>query len=580
MKRAIFYSFFVLSVLLPQDLSADEFSICQKYKLENKTIIRFTSTEKKLICGSENLDGWQEIPEEQSEFFIKSFMQDRGYYFPEFIRSENQTIVKAGDKTYIKNITITGDHPRFIKPRKMRGLRKALLTPSKLTEIEGRIADRLQENGYACPKVDATADARNGEVTVDIDAGKLEKIKSVVEEKPPKELKHGVLRRYDAFKVGKKYNKNLLTLTSRRAEDDGIVTSTYFLTDCECDGAVLEQNTITGKPRLLIVGFGASTEEYGIGKVSWKHSRMGKLGSSVRFLVYGSYRLQRFLTEGKIFFLSKPSRWHIAPEFEIRREYERQYDMLSGIIYIPPAISYDGQHIGLRASFGPAFDYTHTFRGDNKGGTHFVAGVGRLKIISHDFEFYKDEPRSGFRFEAFASLTHKSVFSTFTAQKFAIAGTWVTDLGGFKPPLFLFGIRGGATTTVVRRYSNSYNRLPPDFLAYLGGSRDVRGFSRRSLPKSPEQALTSAYIGAELRLAKVLPMNLQPIIFADAGVLGEFSMNIDYPLYWSPGFGMRWPSPFGVFRATAARGYVVHNNKPNNDNVGGWTFFFSFGEEF
>ncbi|MBT3181771.1 MAG: BamA/TamA family outer membrane protein [Deltaproteobacteria bacterium] len=580
MKRAIFYSIFILSMLLSQGAVASEFSICQKYKLENEKIIRFTTTEKKLICGSEDLDGWEEIPEDQSEFFIKSFLQDRGYYFPQFSRGDDLTIVNAGDQTHIKRFKTTGDKFRFIKSRKFRGMIRAILTPSKLTEIEGRVADLLQEKGYACPKVNATADARTGVVTVNIAAGKLEKIKSVVEKKAPKELKLGVLRRYDAFKIGKRYNKNLLSLTSRRAQDDGIVTSTYFLTDCECDGVVLEQNTIAGKPRLFIVGFGASTEEYGIGKLSWKHSRMGKLGSSIRFLLYGSYRLQRFLTKGNIYFLSDPSRWHIAPELEVKRENERQYEMLTGRIYVPPAVTHDWQKVGLQFSFGPEFNYTHTFRGDNKGSTHFIAGAARIRVMSHDFEFFKDEPKSGFRLDAFTNFTHKATFSSFTAQRFKIGGVWVTDLAGFRPPMFLFGIRGGASTTLVNSYSNSYNKLPPDYLSYLGGSHDVRGFARESLPKSPDKSLTSAYIGAELRLAKVLPMNIQPIIFADAGVLGEYSFNFDYPLYWSPGFGIRWPSPFGVFRATAARGYVVNNNKPNNQGVGGWTFFFSFGEEF
>jgi outer membrane translocation and assembly module TamA len=93
------------------------------------------------------------------------------------------------------------------------------------------------------------------------------------------------------------------------------------------------------------------------------------------------------------------------------------------------------------------------------------------------------------------------------------------------------------------------------------------------LPSNQIGGLTSVFTGLESRLVQVLPLNIEPFLFIDAGALGPRSLTLTAPIYYSPGIGARWAPAFGAFRATLARGYPL-------DAPGGWQFYFSFGEEF
>ncbi len=420
---------------------------------------------------------------------------------------------------------------------------------------------------------------KTGEMALHFEPGQKLDVLSVTEETVPR-IDTGILRRYDAFRIGQRFNLNWLTLTSRRTEDDGLVTSTYFLHECSPEGVTLTQKTIPGRPRLFVIGFGASTEELAIIRSSWKHARIGRMGSSVKLSAYASFRRQRAAVEGKLYLLPKPSRWYLGPLLSVERQDEAQYELLKTNILVAPAVAWDSQSVGYHFFAGPDVSYTHTYRGDNTGGTHFFTGSIGFQATSHDFEYYDNKPRSGFTVGLAAEFNHRDLFSSATAQRFSVAGHWLWNVAGFDPPFLIVGIRGGASTTLVDRGSVSFNRLPPQYQHYLGGAATVRGYSRKELPKNPNVALTAAFVGSEMRFVGILPANLQPLLFADVGVLGNDSFDWELPAYWSPGFGMRWGSPFGVFRVTAAHGYTVWDDDPAQHIQGHWQFFFSFGEEF
>lgn len=579
MIRKLVIVAFLAALLFPAAAEAITYSLCPNYKIQSMRRIVFTPNEKELVCGSKKVESWKKIPTDQAKFFLRSFLQERGYYFPAFMEEDGYILVDVGTKTYITSLEVAGDVPKKLKMHKVRHIIRAALTPNKLDEITRIATATLQSIGYPCPKLEITADARYGIVTLKVDPGPEQNVVSV-EESPIDGVDPDILRRYDAFRTGKSYDQTLLTLTSRRTEDDGIVTNTYFVTECQADGAHLKQNSIAGKPRLVILGVGASTEEYAIGKASWKHARLGKMGSSLKFLTYASYRLQKFKAESSLYLLPNPSRWFLYPQLTFQRENERQYDLIDTKLSLPPTVTWDWQRVGLAMSIGPSFNFVHTFSGDNVGSTHYLSGYFALKMKSHDFEYSATEPVGGFSIEALGQFTNDSALSSFTAQRFGMAVTYLRSLFGMRPPFLVFGIRIGAATTITDRDSPTFGKLPANFLRYLGGAENLRGFSRKSIPKSPDEALTSAFVSSELRLVSVLPMNLQPIVLLDAGVIGNRSLDFDYPIYWNPGLGMRWPSPFGVFRITAAHGHVAKNQDPANTGVGGWTFFFSFGKEF
>jgi translocation and assembly module TamA len=143
----------------------------------------------------------------------------------------------------------------------------------------------------------------------------------------------------------------------------------------------------------------------------------------------------------------------------------------------------------------------------------------------------------------------------------------------FDPPLWVFGIRGSAFTTITGEDPVTSTKIPPTFLHFLGGSADIRGFGRQELPTNGVGALTSLYAGLEWRWITVFPFGMEPFLFLDAGALGMKAWRLEQPIYWSPGFGIRWPTSFGTFRTTFAHGFP-------SDVPGHFQFYFSFGEEF
>jgi outer membrane translocation and assembly module TamA len=417
-------------------------------------------------------------------------------------------------------------------------------------------------------------------VTLTVNPGPSQKIVKVIEE-PVDGLRPGTLERYRAFNLGDPYNARNLSLTSKRIEViDGILQSSYFLTECTDEGAVLTQKSITGPRQLIKIGAGVNTEDFIIGKLSWRWVRIGKNGSSVQLSFRGSLRKQWFNAQGFIYPLSEPSRWHLNPIAVTQRQDEDQFEYTSFDVAFPAAITWTTQNTGFRLRFGPKFNFTNTTRGAEPGDTYFVSGSVRLTIADNDYQYYLGNPQGGYVVNAAADFNHDAVLSSVTAQQLKVRGQAFWNIANLDPALFIVAVRGFAGATLTETGNPSFERLPPSFLYYLGGSTTLRGFSRRNLPNEDRGGLTSLYAGVEGRLAYFLPLNIQPLALIDIGALGQESMDLDFPVYWSPGFGARWPSMIGLFRLTAAYGLLINNNDPANDDLEGWKVFFSYGEEF
>lgn len=560
-------------------IHSGKYPICGPYKLEGDEIIKFNANEIKLICGDPEVYTWSTIPRSQALYNIRNFLQDRGYFYPEFEEKDGVTTVHMGVKTKVSEIIPTGSYPESLKIGRRRGAKNNALTPSLISSLDEWATAQLANSGYPCADVGVTADASSGKVTLHIEPGQDEVFPEISQE-PMKEIDARILKRYYAFKEGNPYNQKLLTLTSRRTETNGIVQSTYFVPQCTPEGITVQQKSSAGRPRLFIFGVGADTEEIVKGKISWKHSRLGKKASSIKVEATGSYRKQALTTTSKWYIFNKPTRWHLEPNISFERRYERHYDYISADIGLFPAVTWDGQYIRMILNFGPEVTLKRTFRGAHPGITKFLSGVANLSIISHDYEFYDYDPKNGFTLNFSANLNSRDALSSVTAQQMEMSGEWLLNLGNLDPPLIILGLRGGAGTTITEKGSPYFNNLPPDFLYYLGGSRDLRGFKREELPPTYRGALTAAAASVEARLVNTLPFGLQPIAFVDIGALGSNSLGLDYPVYWSPGFGARLYSFIGVFRATVAHGFMIGNNDPGNNKAKHWQFYFSYGEEF
>jgi translocation and assembly module TamA len=122
--------------------------------------------------------------------------------------------------------------------------------------------------------------------------------------------------------------------------------------------------------------------------------------------------------------------------------------------------------------------------------------------------------------------------------------------------------------------------VPIEDRIYLGGDDSLRGFRRQSINNNGLGFLTSIYIGFELRLIEELPYHLQPFLLWDGARVGNRRYTVDLPLFTSEGIGLRWASPFGTLRGSAARGHVFDSDASTAGFTESWVYFFSFGQEF
>jgi outer membrane translocation and assembly module TamA len=226
---------------------------------------------------------------------------------------------------------------------------------------------------------------------------------------------------------------------------------------------------------------------------------------------------------------------------------------------------------------GPVLDLTRTLRGLGPSNSHFLSLETELGVKTHYFEFYRNSPRSGFRSLLNLRFNSADAFSDASAQRLQLISEALWNLGEKDPPLVVLGLRGGVFTTLTpERLNEGATSLPPTYRHYLGGSADLRGFGLDELPDA-EGSFSAAFADFEARLGGVLPLGIQPFGFLDVGLTGREPVRWALPLYWNPGFGLRWESPIGVFRTTLAHGYVTGQPESPRSH---WQFFFSFGEEF
>ena len=579
-----FYLIIFLASLLPTSswaIAPDVQEICpDRVVLIGKEKIKFNALEKVFLCGDPSTESWKTIPFNQVQFHISTFLEERGYHHPTFSEKGDILEVNPGEKSFLKKVTLQGA-PDFLNIKKRRKILNHPLTPKLLNEIEEWVAAQLKNRGYACPAIESRANIETGIMEMKVDPGIARDVESVTQESVPG-LGAGTLRRYDAFVMGKTFNESLLDLSAERVEKSGILQSNHFTWDCEALPSSpqidLYQRTFAGKPRLVNFSFGADTQEYAIVKGAWKHTRLGSKASSFAVSLYASYRRQQLDFFSDLHIFSPLSRWYLKPLISFYHEKETDFQYLSGDARLSAVRNWDNQKVGFRSEIGPNLNYVYTFKGANPGLTRFFSLQYDFDLMSHLYEIWQTDPRTGYRLHFTADLNNKKILSQITAQRFSLEGKYYYNIKGLDPPLLVLGIRGGFYGTFLdSKDTETRDRLPPNYRFYLGGSQNLRGFGLTELPQG-DGALSAAFTSVELRLAKTLPFWVEPLVFFDIGALGQQAGHFNLPLYFSPGGGVRVASPIGVFRVTVSKGLKT-GNQDGVENTH-FQFFASFGEEF
>lgn len=562
----------------PATYARAEERLCPGIVFVGEGSIDLTRAERRLVCGYGESDGWRTVPLNQARHFLRAFLQVRGYHRPVFRREGDSLLVDRGPRTFITGKTGEGLPPPVRLPKR-RGVEGEPLTPKALDRLQSWITLSLQSHGYGCPEVRMRGDPETGIVHAQVNPGPGHIVREI---RQPYlyGIDPGVFRRFDAFSLGEPLDLRLLSLTSRRIIEEDLFLSAYFDLHCsESKELTITRRIVPAKPRLVTLGIGADSEGIVRVRARWKHSRIGWRASSLQATAFASFREQ----SGEAFMRWYPrpaALWHLLPRVEVRREDEPRFEALFSEVSLGPAVAADVLGMRVRAQAGPSWEYTRTLRGEGPADENFFVWNARLDAMSHMYEYYLREPRTGWELGLDVSSRLRGVQSPFTAHSLRVTGRRLWNLGHYDPPAAVLGWRGLAETTLLGAGARLPDALPPSLRFFLGGDADIRGFSRKQLPIGAEGFLTTAYQGLELRAGQVLPYNLQPFLFIDAAMGGRDDLFLEPNVYWSPGLGLRWGSPVGAFRATIARGLTWRRDPALPFTEPQWQFFFSYGQEF
>lgn len=561
--------------------------ICPSFEFLGKIEPALTELEQNLVCGinkeseARKNPPWTKIPYDQSKYHLTVFLQERGYHDPKFTRStspDKPHLVVVGEPTRVTKIHVEGNRPIIDVTRK-RGIIDQKLTPALLSNLEQWTKEQLGIQGYSCPYIVTRGDPETGEIFLKFDTGHLTWISAVGEE-PVSGIESGLLRRHDAFPIGKPFDDRLLDVTKRRINSSNIVESIHFTESCKDDRLFVDQKAVPGRSRILTLGVGTNTEGLLLGKATWTNTRLGRMGSDISVRAEGSARKQSLETESLWYFLPQVSRLHLVPSIKASRRDEAPFEYISVNtgVGLETLIDYPG--MSVKAYLGPSIERIFTFRGIGPTNAQLLPLEGRITLRSHMHEYYQSNPQEGFQLGVGINLLDQNVLSPVTAQKVSIKGESLWNIGDYSPALFVFGVRGGLNFTLLNN-AQAVGLLPINYLHYLGGSIDLRGFPRQGLPRQSDRgALTAGFVGIEARLrnsiepeiAKV-KFGIEPFAFVDVGAIGTGGRPFDLPLYWSPGVGVQVLSPIGPLRFTFAHGF--ENLTPDR-----FQFYFALGEEF
>lgn len=552
---------------------------CQAIFIEGPEKLQFTGTEKVLLCGDERTSSWQNIPLSQARYFLKIFLENRGYWNLNIEEKDGKLLVKTGEKLTLERIE-TINSPIDLEIDKYWYPRGKPLTPTLLNEIENWIEQRLAEYGYPCAEITAIASKKDATVLVTIDAGELWRIDKIKAQKIPG-LLGGIERRYDAFTPGEIYNAKDLELTSSRLVANDLVISSTFMPQCSGEKkGIVEQTLLPGQPRLISFGFGFDTEEYFMIRSLWQNGRIFTTGSLLKVQAFASYRRQNAQTTWDWYYLPFPSRHFLAILGKIERRNEKYFEELSATLAISPTWSTDFSASYMKVASGLSYEFIATPRGLGKDRLGLTIWNTNLLLMSHDYEFYQVSPRSGHSLQLSHSFSSKALGSSIAATNMQFQSTHLWNLANWQPPIFILGLRSELFTTQPGA-KTAPRDLPAAFRSHLGGVKNLRGFGRNSLPPTSLGALTSIYIGSEFRLNNVVAYKLQPLVFADIAWLGDKFLSVDTTnTYWSPGFGVRWESPIGSLRLTIGHGMIEGEKSSEWNHLARWNFYFSLGEQF
>lgn len=534
-----------------------------------------------MVCGSsKGGEGWRDIPIPQAQYQLKILLQEKGYLHPRFERDKDILHVWSGPPVEVKKFEIVGAD-NLVRPWKKRKIIGEPMTPEKLDEVQQWIEIELKSKGYACPQVSVKAQAWDGRVIATVVPGE-KAIVGGVHRIGLEDFDSEALARYQSFQAGDIYDVRETQLTVGRMLADSLIQSAYFSTKCHGQVVDLELKGSVGMPKLFTFGFGASTEEFPFFKIQFKNSKLDDRASSLWTTLYASPRLQTLDLGTELYILPWSKRTFFGPRFSLGRKSERQIEENRAKIGADLGRKWDMWKVRWLGKFGPSLNYVNTVQGIGPAEVSYVSLDGSLWTMSHLYEVTTAKQFSGWEMKFDYKGQRKGIGSFVNVDRYELDYKHLWNIGNFSPPLFVLGSRfeGIAVSANQISLDNSRTQLPSDYRVFYGGDRNLRGFGRQSLTNHDLGYLTAVYAGFELRLIEQLPWHLEPFLLYDIAKLGNARFKLEEPIFVSEGFGLRWASPFGTLRGSAARGEIYGEAGVADEYPQEWVYFLSFGQEF
>lgn len=553
--------------------------------------LKLSKNEQVLVCGSnEGGEAWRDVPLPQAEYQIRVKLQNDGFLHPRFEREGDVLNVWQGPRDRVKDVKVKGGEG-ILDATKLRHVRGEALEPGELDEVKLWADSEMRSHGYGCPKIDVRAEAWNGTIFADVDSGKRMKVAGI-EYTGLEGLDTEALARYQAIEPGDWHDAREMQLTSSRMLADGLFQSAYFTTTCRDDKIDYRLVTSVGKPRILTFGVGASTEEFPFTRIWFKNARLDDRASSFTATLYASPRTQSLEVRSEFYRVPWSRRSYFGPRFLLAREKERDYEVARTKVGADLGRNWDVWRTRLQGRVGPTWNYVDTVQGIGPTHLSFLSWEGSLLAMSHEYEASMRDQYTGWQSGFEYRGQREGIGSAVNVDRFEFNFKQLWNLGAYTPPLFVLATRLQAIGLDTKQLSElgenfETNRdalgkrlLPVDYRVFFGGDQNLRGFSRQVLNNGGVGYATALYLGFELRLIEELPYKLQPFLLFDSAQLGDRRMTLDKPLFVSEGLGVRWASPFGTLRGSAARGMIWGGDDSTKGYPQEWVYFFSFGQEF
>ncbi len=576
----VFYYSFLFSFLLISLAAAEGSRLCGHiFVVEGK--LDLNENEKSLVCGSSRgAEAWKQVPLPQARLHLSSIVQNLGFLSPKFERDGDELRLWLGPLTKIKNLNTEGDQ-RELDPSKKRKIVGAPMTPEKLNEVQAWANLKLKSQGHACPIVAIEAQRWDGNVLVKTQLNGTQSIAKVMATGLDG-LNPDIFDRYRPFEVGDKYDIRKTQILTSRLLSEGLFQSAFFIAECNGDAVNLDLQTSIGKPKMFRFGIGASTEEFPFVDITFKNSRLDNKASSFTSTLHVSPLKQRLTASSELYVLPGWHRTYLGPRFTVARIEERSYQENSARVGGDIGRNWDIWGTRFNAKWGPTLNYVDTIRGVGPEDAKFLTLDASVSLMSHLYEYYIWDQYEGWNANFLFKGQREGLESKINLNRYELNFKNLWNLGNYSPPLFVLGTRfqGVNVATDAANTTQALSEVPIDDRVFAGGDDNVRGFSRKSLDNARKGYLTMAYLGFELRLIEQIRWRIQPLLLYDVARLGLGRETLDPPLFTSWGAGVRWPSPFGVFYATAAKGEIVNGNAVADQYTQEWVYFLSFGQGF